>query len=298
MSATRQLSGPPNTLGLSLRAALPLLPGASLLPFVAGHGHQIPNLKLRLEGATLPHDRLAAYARVCEFPPGDALPATAPHLLAFPLHMVLMTDGAFPFGAVGLVHIRNRIAVGRPIAAAEPLDITVHATQLNAHPRGLTFTILTEISASGEPVWEEQSTMLHRQGPHPAGNQNGDRGGALLGAALNLTPTAQWTLRQDLGRRYAGVSGDRNPIHLHPLGARLFGFPQAIAHGMWTKARCLAALAPSLPDAYTVEVAFRKPVLLPSEVVFATASAEDRLEFAVRSVRDSEQIHLEGTVSW
>ena len=76
----------------------------------------------------------------------------------------------------------------------------------------------------------------------------------------------------DIGRRYAAVSGDRNPIHLHGLSARLFGQQGAIAHGMWTKARCLAALQGHLPEAFTVEVAFKLPVRLPAKVAFASWS--------------------------
>jgi len=101
-----------------------------------------------------------------------------------------------------------------------------------------------------------------------------------------------WSLSGDLGRRYGSVSGDRNPIHIHALSARLFGFPQAIAHGMWTKARALAALEP-LPDAYTVDVSFRRPILLPSRVTFAAEGER----FEVRSAKTPDTIHLEGTVT-
>jgi len=97
-----------------------------------------------------------------------------------------------------------------------------------------------------------------------------------------------------LGRRYASVSGDRNPIHMHASSARLFGFPQAIAHGMWTKARALAALESTLPDAYTVDVSFRKPILLPGRVTF---DVRDDGSFTVRSAKRPEIIHLEGTVT-
>ena len=96
--------------------------------------------------------------------------------------------------------------------------------------------------------------------------------------------TAHWRLPDDLGRRYAAVSGDHNPIHMHGLTAKAFGFPRAIVHGMWTKARCLASLR--LPDAYAVDVRFKKPILLPSKVTFG----ETENRFAVHS-------HLEGRVS-
>src|ERR1700723_2765123 len=93
------------------------------------------------------------------------------------------------------------------------------------------------------------------------------------------------------GRRYGSVSGDLNPIHIHPLTARLFGFPSAIAHGMWTKARSLAALEARLPPAYTAGVAFKRPILLPGKVAFGedehvASHPEGAISFGVRSVRD------------
>ena len=99
-----------------------------------------------------------------------------------------------------------------------------------------------------------------------------------------MPASAEWKLGGDLGRRYAGVSGDRNPIHMHSLTAKPLGFPGAIAHGMWTKARCLAALDSRLPDAFAVDVRFRKPILLPARVEFASATRGrgDRLRRARR----------------
>jgi acyl dehydratase len=341
-SSTRQLSAPPGAFGLLLRASLPLIPGASALPFVAGGGHEIPATSLMLSGARLGPERLAAYARVCGFTLRDTLPATAPHVLAFPLHMALMTDGSFPFAAVGLVHVSNRIAVHRPIGAGESLDLCVHATSLESHSKGRTFALVTEAHVGDELVWEERSTMLRRGGGDQGGERGGDNGdGRPAGArgegtredvvanerpaaaAPELAATAEWRLSEDLGRRYAAVSGDRNPIHMHSLSAKLFGFPRAIVHGMWTKARCLAALEASLPDAYAVEVEFRKPIFLPGRVDFAQAeqgaragegtraprgeAATDHLaaasreglttSFAVRSAKDETTIHLEGTVT-
>ena len=96
------------------------------------------------------------------------------------------------------------------------------------------------------------------------------------------------------------MSGDYNPIHVHPLSARLFGFPSAIAHGMWTKARCLAALEPRLPDAFTVDVAFKKPILLPGKVEFCEANGRESepgfaIQFGVRDPRKGSS-HLDGLV--
>jgi acyl dehydratase len=107
--------------------------------------------------------------------------------------------------------------------------------------------------------------------------------------------SAEWRLDGGLGRRYGGVSGDRNPIHMHSLTAKPLGFPAAIAHGMWTKARCLAALDGRLPDAFGVEVRFRKPILLPSKVEFASAERDGETLFSVRNSK-REITHLDGRV--
>ena len=97
----------------------------------------------------------------------------------------------------------------------------------------------------------------------------------------------------DLGRRYAAVSGDHNPIHLYALTAKAFGFPRQIAHGMWSKARCLAALEGRLPDAVTVEVAFKKPILLPGTVAFGSPARGRRLRFSLTRPKDGAP-HLVG----
>jgi len=213
--------------------------------------------------------------------------------------MALMTDGSFPFPAVGLVHLSNRIVQHRPIATSEALDVSVHATPLRPHPKGRTFSIVTEAKIGAELVWEEHSTMLRRGGGGESAGTATGAGGPRVEDSSHpaLIDTAHWRLPEDLGRRYGAVSGDRNPIHMHALSARLFGFPRAIAHGMWTKARCLAALEPTLPDAYAVDVDFRKPIFLPGHVTFAEARENGQSTFAVRSVKDHTTIHLEGTVT-
>jgi acyl dehydratase len=106
----------------------------------------------------------------------------------------------------------------------------------------------------------------------------------------------QWRLPADLGRRYAAVSGDYNPIHLYRITARAFGFPRPIAHGMWSLARCLAELEGRLPARCTVTASFGKPILLPAKVAFAIASEGSRLRFALTNASRGTP-HLTGTIT-
>ena len=292
MSA-RTLESSPSILPLYARAAAPMVPGASLLPFIPGGGKEIPELELTLPRVHAGAEQVAAYNRVCGFGLRDHLPPTYPHVLAFPLHMAVMADGGFPFGAVGLVHLENEIVQRRRIGIGEELSLRVRPTALRPHARGRTFALLTEARAGEEVVWESTSTMLRR------GNEPGERpvakGDPPAPEADDFAATAEWQLGGDLGRRYAAVSGDRNPIHMHALTAKPLGFPAAIAHGMWTKARALAALESRLPDSFTAGVAFRRPILLPARVEFGSDEEGGEIDFFVRDVKKKTP-HLEGSL--
>jgi acyl dehydratase len=287
----RVVEGDPSVLPTMLKAALPVLPGVNKIPGVAKRGGDLPDLTLRREGVPVDRDHVAAYAEVCGFEPSQSLPFTYPHMLAFPLHMGIMTDGSFPFPAIGTVHLRNTITRRRPIGFTERLDVTATAQALRPHPKGRVFDLVTTVSAEDEIVWESVSTYL-RVG-------RGDDSARAEGEPFDVVPGTgvEWRLPASLGRRYAAVSGDHNPIHLHPLSARAFGFPRHIAHGMWSKARCVAAFATRLPDAATVEVEFKKPIFLPGKVAFGSrvveTSAGRGLDFSLTRPSDGAP-HLVG----
>ncbi|MFP5389003.1 MAG: MaoC family dehydratase [Thermoleophilia bacterium] len=298
MSA-RTLESSPSILPLYARAAAPMVPGASLLPFIPGGGKEIPEIELTLPRVHADGEQVAAYARVCGFTLRHHLPPTYLHVLAFPLHMAVMAEGSFPFGAVGLVHVENQIVQHRRIGLDEELTIKVKPTKLSAHSKGRTFSLQTKIKAGNRIVWESTSTMLRRGGGNDSAQNvrsaKTDRTPPLEGNGFDAASQAEWKLGGDLGRRYAAVSGDRNPIHMHAWTAKPLGFPRAIAHGMWTKARCLAALESRLPDSFEVGVRFRKPILLPGRVEFASTSDGDEIAFAVRDAKRGTP-HLDGSV--
>jgi acyl dehydratase len=256
---------------------------------VGPRGHELPDTAL---GRDIRVDRghLAEYAHVCGFPVADALPVTYPHVLAFPLQVELMARRSFPLPLPGLVHVRNRITVHRAIDAAEPLAVRVHAEGLRAHPKGAQVDLVAEIDAAGDVVWEGRSTYLARGATAPDGAPDPAEPPEIEDAA----PVATWRVAGATGRRYARVSGDVNPIHLHPLAAKAFGFPRAIAHGMWTAARAVAALQGRLPAALTYDVAFGKPLLLPSTVELRTRAEGDAWAVEVRGRKAS---HLKARIT-
>jgi acyl dehydratase len=277
-----ELSSPPSLLTLFGKAALtgPLHRGDSL-----------PDSVYKLADQAIDAGHLADFQRVCGYRVSDVLPPTYLHILAFPLSVVLMNERSFPFPLVGMVHVANEITAARQVRAHEVVSFEVRAADLRPHSAGRQFDLLARASVDGETVWSGRSTYLRRgkpSGERPSGEKRAEL--APMSGAVS-----QVKVPGDIGRRYAAVSGDRNPIHLHSLTAKAFGFPSAIAHGMWLKARALAALEGRLPDSYTAEVAFKLPVLLPSTVSLAATPGSAGWHLDMRNAKSGKP-HLAGSV--
>lgn len=250
-------------------------------------GSVLPASELVLTGHSVDRQHLMEYQRLCGFGVDDVLPHTYPHILGFPLQAELMARSSFPLPLVGLVHVENTITVRRRLSADDVLDVAVHAEDLRDHPKGRQVDLVTEVSVDGESVWSGRSTYLARG----KGNPDAERG-AEAPAAPKGVAAAQWSLPGDLGRQYAAISGDVNPIHMHPLTAKAMGFPKAIAHGMWTYARTLGALGRSVNGPSTSNVWFKKPVLLPGKVDFVVDRSQALVIAGLRSTRKPETEHL------
>ena len=260
----------------------------------------LPDTALTVRGVRVDREHLRRYAGVCGFRLSDALPPTYPHILAFPLSLALMTREDFPFPLVGLVHIGNTIEVLHPLDAAAVLDLTVQAENLRDHERGRAVDLVAVATMDGHEVWRSRSAYLRKQGGTTREGRS-EKPTPTTGPPAATDPpavSALWQIGTEVGSAYAAVSGDRNPIHTSTLAAKVFGFPRRIAHGMWTKARCLAALEGRLDERYTVDVTFGKPVLLPSTVAFASEhGAAGGWTFGLQDPMTSGRRHLTGTIA-
>ncbi|MNH51815.1 bifunctional enoyl-CoA hydratase/phosphate acetyltransferase [compost metagenome] len=266
--------------GGALRGMVRARPGEAVLP------QRVLQREVGLEA-----EAVGAYARLCGFAPEQGVPITWPHILAFSLQMRLMLGADFPYPAMGLVHLHNRIRQHARLNIGDRLTLTAKAGRFLAHDKGQAFTLETTATCDGATVWQGTSVYLRLGCPG-----RGDPAPVLTGeAADRLVET--WTLPADLGRRYARVSGDANPIHTSAVGARLFGFRRAIAHGMWTKARAVAALSPPVPlDAAEVEVAFRAPLFLPGKAGLYAGPTGPSRDFEVRDATGA-RAHLRGRLT-
>jgi acyl dehydratase len=263
---------------------------AGALPFVPRTGG-LPDRTVHVPDVRIDAANVAAYAGVTGLKFGDTVPLTYPFALTFPTVMSLVTGFDFPFPAMGSVHVENRITQYRPIAVSDTLDVAVHAENLREHRKGLLVDIVTEIKIGNDVAWHQVTTFLHQQRTSLSGEPRPEPAKQPKlpppNAVLSITPGQI--------RSYASIGGDHNPIHTNSLGAKLFGFPTVIAHGMYSAAAVLANIEGQLPDALSYTVKFGKPVLLPAKAGLWVDHDADGWNLALRHLKKGYP-HLTATV--
>jgi len=267
-----------------------LLAGLATLAKTAPAHPVLPNVRLIRPALRIEAARLAEYRDLCGFDEAQGVPPIYPHLLAFPLHLALMMRRDFPYPLAGTVHIANRIVQHRALAIGDRPNVSAEFGGFRSHPRGQAFTIFAEAQLDGVTMWHSESVYLRRGGRSALGVPVA----ALSDQDAATTAAGGEAVARAAASRYARLSGDRNPIHMSWLGARLFGFKRPIAHGMWTKARALARVLPAGPvKQVSIDVAFRAPILLPGRITYFADPVDDGTDFAVRDGA-GERLHLVG----
>jgi acyl dehydratase len=274
----------PSGLRNLLRAA------AGALPFVP-RSDQLSNRTLAFDDLQINRANVAEYASVTGLRYGDNVPLTYPFALTFPTVMTLVTGFDFPFAAMGSIHLENHITQHRPIKVTDKVNMAVHAENLREHRRGLLVDLVTDVSVGNEVAWHQVTTFLHQQRTSLANEPKPP----VQKQPKLPPPKALLRITPGQIRRYAAIGGDHNPIHTNPVGARLFGFPTVIAHGMFTAAAVLANLEATLPDAVRYSVRFGKPVLLPATAGLYVDQVEDGWDVSVRNMGKGYP-HLTGTL--
>lgn len=274
----------PSGLKNMLRAAAGALPGVP-------RSDQLPNRTVTVEELPIDHTNVAAYAAVTGLRYGNNVPLTYPFALTFPSVMSLVTGFDFPFSAMGSVHTENQITQYRPISVTDTVSVQVQAENLREHRKGLLVDLVSEVSVGNELAWRQVTTFLHQQRTSLSGEPKPPP----QKQPKLPPPTSLLRISGSQIRRYASVGGDHNPIHINGVAAKLFGFPTAIAHGMFSAAAVLANIEGRFPDAVQYSVRFGKPVLLPATVGLYVDEKDDTWELSLRNIAKGYP-HLTGSV--
>jgi len=266
---------------------------ATLVPV----GSTVPRLQGSAEVVRARLSHLARYRGVCGFAADGSLPITYPHVLAGPLHMALLTHPRFVVRLMGLIHVANEIHQVRPLPEDAVYRARVWVEGYRESDRGHEFDLFTEFDDGQGVAWHEKATLLARRAASGGQAARSARQTLRYEKATDgdATVTAAIEAPISVGRRYGWLSGDLNPIHLGDRGARLFGFDKAVAHGMWSMARSLAALgAVALAPPVRIHVEFKLPLFLPSTARLEHWPRDGRHVFVLKD-GEGQRPHLAGS---
>lgn len=254
----------------------------------------LPSEKFTVKGHKIDKQKLVNFQRLMKDTVREELPSVFLHAQAFPLGLHAMSQPDFPLSLVGMVHLSNEVDHRRTVSPDEELTVSAWVENPQAHFAGTQFDTISEIKVGEEIVWRGVSVYLCKGQfllgkPERPEREEWDLEG--------LTATARWKYSSDVGREYAAVSGDFNPIHLSSVSAKATGMKGAIAHGMYSAARALAATAPHF-EPYQWSVTFEAPVQLPATVSFEAHRSEDgsKTEFSAWNAKKQRR-HFTGWVA-
>ncbi|GAC28057.1 MaoC/PaaZ C-terminal domain-containing protein [Brumicola pallidula] len=244
-------------------------------------------------------------------------------VLTLPMQLEMMVNKPFPFKPMGLVHLANFIRVNYLPEQSSKLILKTSFNGLAWHKKGWVFAVLSEGFVDGELAISGTSYYLSRQQhnqvnesealatdmsicePHFKADNVLETASIMPIVDAVISPfdeTIEINFPLGIGRKYAQVSGDFNPIHLSRWTAKAMGFKQAIAHGMYSKAICLSAVLKQemqnskralaqTPMQFSTQ--FIQPIYLPTRCELKVNSEIDQIDFSLTSKsRSKEREHL------
>jgi acyl dehydratase len=101
--------------------------------------------------------------------------------------------------------------------------------------------------------------------------------------------------------KYAGASGDFNPIHTIDEEAKKAGLPGIIAHGMWTMGNLAKLFTPYFEEGFVLDYFIRfKGMVFLNDVITLRATlkevVDNKLRFQVQAVNQNGNEVLKGDV--
>ncbi|MEE4365498.1 MAG: MaoC/PaaZ C-terminal domain-containing protein [Desulfotignum sp.] len=252
--------------------------------------------KLLLPGFVPDPDKVDRYCKVCGFfrtTEDNTIPPSCLQTLFIGMLGRYITANFFPINPMGLIQTGQSFASKHPVMVNDLLDLSCTLQEMTRTPRGIVTRFCLEIHRENALVWQGISTYLTRDPGRVPPKKKPISDQPLPVKRTILVP-------ENTGRRYARVSGDYNPHHLSAATAKLIGFKQAIAHGMWSLARTMACLEETMPFShpFCVDAAFKLPIYLPATLTLGyerVPGTRGQVKFELRDA-DKGLPHLKGTL--
>ena len=169
-----------------------------------------------------------------------------------------------PSKLLGLIHISSEFKVHAPQNWLLPTDVEVEIKQVESTDKGLVYEVETRVFQHDELTIVNTNTMLDKDRNYKPVKITSNKHEELE----ICKPLSSTGIGFKTALKYAWLSKDLNPIHLHPILARAFGLRSALIHGMFNAHYCLSELNKRKLYNQTdnVKLEFNRPCFMPNQV--------------------------------
>ncbi|HZH68361.1 MAG TPA: MaoC/PaaZ C-terminal domain-containing protein [Chitinophagales bacterium] len=253
-------------------------------------GDRLPEKGYTIKGLTIDKKQYSDFCKMFEY--NDAtVPSTYWYIRLFSMQTLLLAHPDAPFPMPGLVHLSFKINQYTTIYPTDKLDTTVKFGNLIQHDKGTGVETIMSLSRHGQVVWEQKNINLYL-GKKGLGIPGED---IVEGEITEPDLSTLWSLHPKNAIDFAKVSGDFNPIHLHDITAKIFGFRKQIAHGWYSLCRAVSPMSTTIKGIHELYGSFKKPLFLPSKVLGRTQEDNGLVLFDVINEKEGYP-HLKGYV--
>jgi len=216
------------------------------------------------------------------------------------LQLLVMSHPLFPIRLLGAVNIRNEVTIHVPVRREwlEKQELTAASKcgEATLVRQGIEFDIVTNVYRKGTLLW----TMVFRSLAFVKGTGVGPSARDVHELDEDQIKSFAFRLAQNAGRVYAKIGYDINPIHVSDLTAKLFGFPRALAHGVWVVAKMEANSERNeiidRDQPQIIKTVFKKPTFLPANVNVKVEKQTKGSLFTVETIdKDRRTVVIEGS---
>lgn len=241
-------------------------------------GDSFPRIKAVVKNVTIDKDKLKAYREICELENDGNLPVLYPHVFTAPLHMAILANREFPIPLAGMLHYRNHSIQHRPIGEDEKLDVEVALDEHRIVKQGFEFDYTITITSGGEVVWNSITTYL-KQGKFGKEFKPSPRS-EIVQPQPDAARFYDHFIPEKIGRRYAKICSDYNPIHISKTLAKLMGFKRDIAHAMWATSLSIGKVGyRNDKGAVRIDLGFKSPLVIGNKSYITKADIKDYTRF-------------------
>ncbi|MFD2165416.1 MaoC/PaaZ C-terminal domain-containing protein [Thalassotalea euphylliae] len=218
---------------------------------------------LRIDGLTESAEKIAAFKLMFSC---QRLPMSYLFNVGYRYLGQLLVQGPFPSGLMGLIHLSSDYEQHQQVDWSQPFDLIVRIDKLKNSKKGITYHLVTELLQSNDVCLTNFNKILDKaKGYRSAKTRTIE---PPHGQSLS-----ERVLTARLARDYAKLSGDYNPIHLHPLFAKGLGLKSSIMHGMYNVHWLLTQLPPEQHQK-SVNARFNQPCYLPNNIELVPLSED------------------------